>query len=204
MRTKFVLFLVFLSLNGAQAQILKNTDFSNGRTSWQGTAGKVVMLDDNQQPVKSSGFGASKSSSGDDTPAPKAFPQLEVVLKKNGRQDIKQKLNIPQRYDQGCKITVVLKVAEDSVSKESDPDHPRWLPIYVSMYEEATQASPNRHTAGVRGVEANGHWQTIELSVGKLNRGAKRHLELAFPVGSGTVWVKSIEATLYDEATLDE
>ena len=177
-----VLVLSGLSLGWAQAQILKNGDFSNGRTHWQGTAGTVVTLDD--------------------------VPQLQVVLNKTITKDLKQRLKLPAQYKGGCAVTVVLKTSDDFALNEKAPcwssglnwkipsRHVNWSRIVNPKADFYMRLDGENYNYVLRALKVGGDWQTITGNIDFLGFSQQSQLVLVFPAGTGTIWVKSVELEL--------
>lgn len=170
----------------AHGQVVKNGDFSTGRSHWEGV-GQVVVLDQDQKAAAADAGGIS---------------QLQVVLSKNVVQETKQRLIFKADENTGdARVTVVLKTSPDFIRNDK-------CPVFnikfdrSGCYSMPSLVFPNvdlclrmdsdRHYYIPRTLKAGGDWQTITGHFKKLGNPTGKTLSLVFPAGTGTIWVKSV------------
>ena len=178
----------FLCAALAHGQVIKNNDFSQAKSHWEG-AGQVVVLDNDQKPAAATAGGVS---------------QLQVALNRTAVQEAKQHLFF--KADEAAKvvkITLVVKTSADfarNAEASQFSKDPKWR--VDSRHTTKDMAYPNvdltfrvdadHHYYLLRNLKAGGDWQTITGEYPTLGNPTSKTLSVIFPAGTGTIWVKSV------------
>ena len=172
----------------ARGQVVKNNDFSQAKSHWEGM-GQVVVLDNDQKPAAANAGGV---------------PQLQVVLNRTAVQEAKQRLIFKaDETAKAARVTLVVKTSPD-FSRNSEAQQfskdPKWRP--GSRHTTKDMAYPNvdltvrvdadHHYYLLRNLKTSGDWQTFTGEYPTLGSPTNKTLSIIFPAGTGTIWVKSV------------
>ena len=173
----------------AHGQVVKNNDFSQAKSHWEGM-GQVVVLDNDQKPAAANAGGV---------------PQLQVVLNRTAVQEAKQRLIFkPNEASKPIKVTMVVKTSPDFARNDQAPQFskdPKWHPggwhvstdfAYPNVDFTFRLDAERHHHYLSRNLKAGGDWQTLTGEFPYLSGPANKTLSLVFPAGTGTIWVKSV------------
>lgn len=185
---KSILLALLLTLAGASAEeLLKATDFTKGKGSWQG-AGAVIFL---------SPDGKEQSASGPDTTA-----VLRVNLSKNRWSVVEHRVRLG-KTETAAALKVELQTSQNfqplSESKEYAPEDFReggeygWSARIFPKAGFLIQLSDNGGWSyRPKGLKASTGWQTVAANFENLKSRQNEALALCFPPGEGYVDIKTV------------
>lgn len=181
-RSLLCLAVAIICLTHLQSQEVDNIDFAKGKTGWLGD-GKEVYID------------ASGAVSEAQTPG--STPAIKVELSKNSWKSLKQKLR-PMSKETEIKFTIQVKADTDfaPLAESRDYTNSDWkmggeyvwsaemfpkCDFLVRVKDETWYYRPVKLVPGT--------WKKCSVSFPGL-KGRQRELELLFPPGVGTVYLK--------------
>lgn len=174
--------LAVLSLAASQAQEVDNIDFAKGKTGWLGD-GKEVYID--------------AAGAVSETQTPGSTPAIKIELSKNSWKSLKQKLR-PKSKETEIKFSIQVKADTDfaplAESKEYTNADWKMGGEYVwsaEMYPKCDfLVRVKDETWYYRPIKlVPGTWKKSSVNFAGL-KGRQREVELLFPPGEGTIYLK--------------
>jgi len=195
----------FLLLTAANAQVIKNGDFSAGHTYWEG-AGKVQLFDSKQKLVEEKTGSLLPPAHNPQEPAEKkepGTPELQITLNRMVVQESKTRLNFPASHKGRVKFTVVLKTSDDFVRNGKAPGFTPnlnwntsgwyiWSSLVHPEVDFCIRVDADTHYYLPRNLNAGGDWQTLSGTFDSLGGSPSKVLNLVTAAGTGTIWIKSV------------
>lgn len=187
-KLSFLLATIFSFSGTLTAQVLKNEDFSNGHSYWEG-GGKVVFLNDAGEPVSAENGGK---------------PALEVKLAKTQVTEIRQRFTLAHTAT-GVKASTVVKASPDFKRNDNAPRWTKditwrsggWYSWSALVYPKAdfcmrVDAGSGYHYLP-RALKAGGNWQTLRGEFRDMKSQGGKVFTFVLPAGEGTIWIQSVK-----------